>query len=126
MRRGRVEEADALAQRIGKTIIKHNKTRLSRLNPRTRTKEIWAAVRQLTGRRQEVSKVDGVNADSLNEHYARISTDAIQPLDWTSYQHGFCVWVLQSFTNHWRISSIVHSYCHCASSMEASFHLSST
>jgi len=76
MRRGRVEEADALAQRIGKTIIKHNKTRLSRLNPRTRTKEIWAAVRQLTGRRQEVSKVDGVNAESLNEHYARISTDA--------------------------------------------------
>jgi len=29
----------------------------------------------MTGRRQNVSVVDGVSADSLNEHYAQISTD---------------------------------------------------
>ena len=77
MRRGRVEEAGALAQRIRKEIIRRSKTGLSRLNPKsTGTKDLWAAVRQLTGRRQEVGRVDGVSADSLNDHYARISTDA--------------------------------------------------
>lgn len=76
MRRGRVEEAGALAQRIGKEIIRRSKTRLSRLNPKTGTKDLWAAVRQLTGRRQEVGRVDGVSANSLNDHYALISTDA--------------------------------------------------
>ena len=75
MRRGRVEEAGALAQRICKEIIRRSKTRLSHLNSRTGIKDIWAAVRQLTGRRQEVGKVDGVSAESLNEHYALISTD---------------------------------------------------
>jgi len=36
---------------------------------------MWKALRQMTGRRQNVSAVDGVSADSLNEHYAHISTD---------------------------------------------------
>ena len=75
MRHGRVEESGALAQRIGKEIVKRNKTRLSRLNAKTAIKDIWTAVRQLTGHRQEVGKVDGVSAETLNEHYARISTD---------------------------------------------------
>ena len=75
MRCERVEEADVLAQRIGKEIVRHGKTRLSRLNAKTGIKDIWAAVRQLTGRRQEVGKVDGVSAETLKEHYARISTD---------------------------------------------------
>jgi len=70
-----VSSQGPLAQRIGKEIVKRNKTRLSRLNARMRIKDIWAAVRQLTGRRQEVGKVDGVSAEILNEHYARISTD---------------------------------------------------
>jgi len=76
MRCGRVEEAGALAQRIGKEIVRRSKTRLSHLNCRTGIKDIWAAIRQLTGRRQDVGKVDGVSAESLTEHYARISTDA--------------------------------------------------
>ena len=37
---------------------------------------MWAAVRQLTGRRQEAGVVAGITADSLSEHYAAISTDA--------------------------------------------------
>ena len=37
---------------------------------------MWAAVRQLTGRRQEARVVAGITAESLNEHYAAISTDA--------------------------------------------------
>ena len=35
------------------------------------------ADRQLTVQRQEVGKVDIVNAESINEHYALISTDGI-------------------------------------------------
>ena len=37
---------------------------------------MWAAVRRLTGRRQTVDVADGISAaESLNQHYARISTD---------------------------------------------------
>jgi len=38
-------------------------------------KDMWAAVRQLTGRQQRAGVVDRVSADSLNSHYAEMSTD---------------------------------------------------
>ena len=36
---------------------------------------MWEAVRRLNGRRPKACFVDGVTADSLNAHYASISTD---------------------------------------------------
>ena len=48
---------------------------------------MWAAVRQLTGRKQNVVHVDGVNANTLNSHYASYSTDSMymtQPLKLTA------------------------------------------
>ena len=75
MRSGRVEEASALATRIGKDITKRNKARLTRVDSRINAKSVWAAVRQLTGKKQEPLAVDGVDAHTLNQHYARISTD---------------------------------------------------
>ena len=36
---------------------------------------MWAAVKQLTGRKQIVGAIDCVNAATLNAHYAAISTD---------------------------------------------------
>ena len=75
MRAGRIEEASALAQRIGKDIVRRNKTRLSHISPKTSVEDLWAAVRQLTGRRQSSEVVDGVTAESLNQRYATISTD---------------------------------------------------
>ena len=36
---------------------------------------MWTAVRQLLGRQHEETAVDGVTAESLNDHYAAISTD---------------------------------------------------
>ena len=36
---------------------------------------MWAAVRQLTGRRQTINAVEGISAESFNQHYAGISTD---------------------------------------------------
>ena len=42
MRAGRVEEAAALAERIGKDIARRGKARLSRINGKTDAKEMWA------------------------------------------------------------------------------------
>jgi len=77
MRAGRVEEANALAKRIRKDIAKRNKARFSTACRQTDAKDLWAAVRELTGRKQDVAVVDGVSAESLNNHYATISTDAV-------------------------------------------------
>ena len=76
MRAGRIEEADALAERIGADITKQNSTRLRHINPKTSSRDMWAAVRQVTGKRQNGHvTVDGISATSLNLHYAAISTD---------------------------------------------------
>jgi len=71
MRAGRAAEASALAQRIGGVLARRNKTRLSHIS----VKDLWAAVRQMTGRKQSLVVPDGITAESLNHRYARISTD---------------------------------------------------
>ena len=75
MRAGRVEKAGAIARRVGKEITKRNRTRLQKYNGRTDGKDMWAAVRQFTGRQQHPVVPDGIDADCLNKHYADISTD---------------------------------------------------
>jgi len=72
MRAGRVE---ALADRIGKEQTRHSKTQLSGAGAKTDAKDIWKAYRQLVERRQEAGAMEGVDAESLNRHYASISTD---------------------------------------------------
>ena len=76
MRTGQIEKADALAKQIGKDIVSRNKLRLRRINPKSCSKYMWAAVRQLTGRRRDNSTAPGVSADTLNQHYASISSDS--------------------------------------------------
>ena len=73
MRAGRVEEAGALAERIGKAVTRRSKKRLCRIDRQHGAKAMWEALRQMTGRRQNVSVVDGVSADSLNEHYSPVA-----------------------------------------------------
>jgi len=76
MRAGRVEEADALSARIGREIQSRSRALLTKIDGRTDAKQMWTVVRQLTGRRQTAgSVVDGITAETLNEHYAAISTD---------------------------------------------------
>ena len=76
MRKSRVEEASALAKRIGKTIENRNKTRLRTTDgEKLEAKDVWAAVRQLTGRTRETPVADGISAETLNNHYSFISTD---------------------------------------------------
>jgi len=75
MRAGRVEEASALAARIGKKINNSCAKRLSKIDGRVDSKGMWAAVREITGRGQQANKVDGITATSLNQYFAAISTD---------------------------------------------------
>ena len=92
MRAGRVEKAGAIARRVGKEITKHNRTRLQKYNGRVDAKDMWAAVRQLTGRQLQPLIPNGIDTDCLNSHYANISIDRmyLQPSvkltavpDWT-------------------------------------------
>ena len=82
MRKGRLEEASALARRIGKTITKCTKTQLSTIGENTDSKKLWSCVRNLTGKTSNIKQVKGITADSLNDHYANMSTDLAycQPL----------------------------------------------
>jgi len=57
---GRVEEAGALAARIGKAIARHRQHQLKH-----DAKDLWAAVRKLTGRRQQAEPVDGITAEQI-------------------------------------------------------------
>ena len=75
MRAGRVEKAGALAKCIGKVMKRCSQGRLGRIGGKSDAKEMWAAVRKITGRKQNAPTVDGVTAESLNVHYAAISTD---------------------------------------------------
>ena len=76
MKAGRIEEAECLANQISKQIVRRNKTSLLRVNGRTNANALWKAVQQVTGRKQAVINVSGLTADSLNKHYAAMSTDS--------------------------------------------------
>ena len=115
MRAGRVEEADALAVRIGKDIASRNKTRLSHIDSKVNAKDMWAAYRQLTGRKQQVNAVDGITAESLNQHYVAISTD-------TSYQPPPCKHTaapnVTEVVSEWRMFNILDSLCATATGLD--------
>jgi len=65
-----VEEASALAKLIGK-----DSRKLNRIQGTADSKELWSAVRHITGRTRQVHNISGIDADSLNSHYANVSTD---------------------------------------------------
>jgi len=75
MHKGNIEKANALSAQISKDITRQNKTRLSKLNSKTRPKALWSVVRQLTGAKRDTAHVDGITADSVITHYASVSTD---------------------------------------------------
>lgn len=105
MRRGRVDEAGALAQRIGKDIVRQNRSRLSKLQGKADVKDVWAAVRQLTSHDRRQAAIDGVDAHSLNAHFASISTDRqyTPPPHKLSVTHSFH---FQSLTE-WRVFHVL-------------------
>jgi len=77
MRSGRVEKAShcAVAKRIGRSIAAQNMKRLKRDDGIIEAKDVWDAVRHLTGRKREDVQLDGSSAESFNKHYVSISID---------------------------------------------------
>ena len=76
MRHGKVEQANALAIRIGHNIARRNAEDFSHMGSKTTSKELWDAVKKL--KRRAVNKVPepaGLDAEIFNKHYAQISTD---------------------------------------------------
>jgi len=76
MRAGRVEEVGAIARQIGNDTKRRSKCHLEQIDSKPDTKEQWSTVRQLTGREHEPAIDPRITADSLNRHYANVSTDA--------------------------------------------------
>lgn len=79
MRASRIDEASALARRIGQVIQYRNSIHLRRTD-KADLSDMWRKVRQITGRQNRRFETPlGITADVLNQHYANISND-------TSYQ----------------------------------------
>lgn len=89
MRKGRVEEATALALRIGKAITQATKHHLSNIGENADSRQLWSCVRQVTGKVPNKQWVEGISADSLNDYYCHISTDPVytQPLPKQTSSH---------------------------------------
>ena len=78
MRCGRVEEASAIAKRVRCVITRRNSVLLRNNDTRRNVRETWAKVREVTRghRRVDEPTASDLTADTLNKHYAAISTDA--------------------------------------------------
>ena len=63
------------AKRIGEAIARKNSARLKTVNGRVDPKDMWTKFRQLSNRGSHNVVFSTVTADTLNEHYAKISTD---------------------------------------------------
>ena len=74
MHKGNTCAADSITVQINRKIVAHNASRLSSLN--RGSKELWQAVRELTGKNKQADKQYPVDANTLNSHYATISTDS--------------------------------------------------
>ena len=60
LRRGRVEEASAVAQRIGKEITRRTKTQLKPIQGNFNSRKMWACVRRLTGKKPHDDHVEAL------------------------------------------------------------------
>ena len=115
MRKGRIEKASALADRIGKLITKRSKSRLTKITGRADVKDMWAAVRQVTGHCQDTAVVDGVSAESLNAHYANISTDANYQAPLYKLSAGVCG---EQIVSEWQVFRVLDSLHHTATGLD--------
>src|SRR5688572_33025022 len=81
MRVGRIEEASALARRVAVLIERKTRQHLADLGQLDDLGELWRRVGQVTKRRPMPPPSSTITADSLNDHYADVSTDNsyIQP-----------------------------------------------
>ena len=78
MRDERTAEADAIAARIRTTITRCNSRWLRKIDIRKSPKDAWAKVCEVIKGKAKWTdnQIDGLTAQTLNDHYAAISTDA--------------------------------------------------
>lgn len=74
VRRGRLEEASALAVKIGHSISRPNKRLLRDLDSSKGTKELWQSVSKLTKASGLPQQACHLSLDQLNDHYVETST----------------------------------------------------
>ena len=78
MRKGRLDEATAIAMKIGRAITAHNSASFKNQNARSGAKELWENVRRVTGKNNksiENNCAPNITAELLNTHYSTQSTD---------------------------------------------------
>ena len=75
MRKGRLDQAAALAVKIDDVIKRHNSAERCRVDVMSDPRNMWAKVRQLTGRAESSNHKSDITAAVLNSHYASVSTD---------------------------------------------------
>jgi hypothetical protein len=76
MHRGKTQAADSITSQIQRKIAAHNASRLSSSSINRGSKELWQTVRELTGRNKQADTQYPVDAETLNRHYATVSTDS--------------------------------------------------
>ena len=76
MRRGKIEKANSIADRIKTHVMSRNASSFSH-NPVRNSEDLWARVRALSGKnnRNHAGAISNMDAEKLNVHYADISTD---------------------------------------------------
>jgi len=76
MRAGRVEQASAIARRVGMLIVRATSGHLRDIDHRTGPSELWRRVGEITkGPSRKNTTGSGLTAEELNTHYAEMSTD---------------------------------------------------
>ena len=75
MRKEKIEEAGALAKRIGVEIARRNANTLRHIGNNTSSRDLWTAVNKIKNRTKNEQTVVGINAEILNKYYADISHD---------------------------------------------------
>jgi len=102
MRAGHVEQADALAVKIGDAIKRHTSAELSRVDVLADSRSMWEKVRELTGRSKFSSDTKlnpAITATALNDHYAAISTDA-----------SYTAPSIKTTVNNWQVYNHISDY----------------
>jgi len=78
LRKGLVDRANAITVRIGTLIANTRAGRLSSVKANFDSKDLWTAVREITGKTSSTCStnfVPGINSITLNDHYSSISHD---------------------------------------------------
>jgi len=68
MRKGRIEKAESITNRISQSIVDRAKVTLSSCG--RGSKELWEKVRQITGKNKSDRSPNQVTVEELNEHFA--------------------------------------------------------